>query len=223
MKIFTYIKDDSSRVSKKNFRELNGVPMWEYCLSKFGDYPVYVDTDSEHIISSVSKYENTIAYKRDPICIDMENDKNNKESPALLMTQRFVEQYTQPEDNIVVTHVTSPFLSVDTLQDAIEYLDKGYDYVHSVSKIQDFAWDRKYNPVNFDPSIVQRTQDIPPFYFSLGAFFCFKAHTFTKNKSRIGENTFYYELNRIESIDIDTEDDMILAEMVSRGMNNEYN
>jgi len=219
MKIFTYIKENSERVNKKNFRNFGNLPMWEYSISKFKDYPVYIDTDSEVVLDECQKYKNVKAYMRDKRFIGMENDPTNKESPALLMTENFIQRFTEPEDTVVVTHVTSPFLKVETLENAISYLNKGYDYVHSVMKIQDFAWNENYEALNFDPRIVQRTQDLNPFYFSLGAFFCFKSKTFIESKNRIGDNTYYYELDKIQSIDIDNEDDMILAQTICKGRN----
>ena len=222
MKIFTYIKENSERVESKNFRNFGNLPLWEYSISKFKDYPVYIDTDSETVLDGCRNYENVTAYPRDTKFIDMENDPTNKESPALLMTENFVQRFTEPEETVVITHVTSPFLEIETLENAVSYLDRGYDYVHSVMKIQDFAWNENYEALNFNPKVVQRTQDLNPFYFSLGAFFCFKSKTFMESKNRIGKNTYYYELDKTQSIDIDNEDDMILAQTICKGRN-EYN
>ena len=70
----------------------------------------------------------------------MENDPSNMISPALLMLERFLDEHVEDMDEtIVLTHVTSPFLKSETILKAVEILEKNdYEYVHAVSKKNDF-------------------------------------------------------------------------------------
>ena len=74
------------------------------------------------------------------------------------------------------------------------------------------------SPINFDPSVIQRTQDLPVITMSNGSFSIFRKRMFKKLNNRIGENPYYYTLNGPESIEIDTIEDFNLADIVIRGL-----
>jgi len=228
MKLFTYIKESSSRVAGKNFQPIGGLELWKYFLYKFCDWSVHVDTDSLNVIEECSvdpRLFNVTAYERRQEFVDMENDPLNKLSPSLLMVENFLDTYvTDDNEKIALTHVTSPFLREQTLKDAAIYLDRGYEFVHSVFPIQDFAWQgERFAPINFNPNVVQRTQDVEKIYFSKGAFFIFTKSTFKQYKNRLGKKNFYYPLSMLEAVEIDTADDLEFARLVHAGRLNEYN
>ena len=60
MIIFIPIKENSQRVPRKNFREINGVPLYKHTLYKLSDYEVYVDTDSTEVILDIESDERLI-------------------------------------------------------------------------------------------------------------------------------------------------------------------
>lgn len=223
MKIFTYIKNDSSRIPRKNFQKIGNLELWKHLLYEISSYEVYIDTDSDEVIKECSidpMLKNVVAYKRHPHMVAMENDPDNNLSPALLMVENFLDKYIEdPDEKIILTHVTSPFLKVETIEAALNYFELGYEFIHSIHSIQDFAWfGEKFEPLNFNPKVVQRTQDVEKVHFSNGAFFIFSKKSFKKYGNRFGDNNFYYELNNIESIEIDTTEDLELAKIVYKGM-----
>ena len=226
MKIFTYIKNDSSRIKRKNFVSLGNIPLWKHLVYELSDLcEFFIDTDSFDVINECKKdfkLKNTKAYLRNQIFIDMENDPENKISPALLMTENFLKTYVLDDDEIVIlTHITSPFLKKETVVKAVKMLNNGFDVIHSVTSKQDFAWLSTFNnPINFNPKVVQRTQDLEKVYFSNGGFFIFTKKTFIENNHRFGKNTFLYEINDIEGIEIDNLKDLDLASIVYRGIKN---
>ena len=71
-----------------------------------------------------------------------------------------------------------------------------------------FAWIKKKNnklkPINFNPNIVTKTQNLNPIIQSNGAFFIFKKKTFMKYNNRVGKKPYYYEISFPESVEIDT-------------------
>jgi CMP-N-acetylneuraminic acid synthetase len=227
MKLFTYIKHDSSRIARKNFQKLGGLPLWKHLIYEANKiFDVFIDTDSQDVIDECNRDINlkgVKAYFRDQKFIDMECDPNNSLSPALLMTENFLKQHVHDVNEIIIlTHVTSPFLSNDTLLDAISKLKGKYETVHSVTAVQDFAWLSSFNnPINFNPAVVQRTQDLEKVYFSNGAFFIFKKSTFLKYDNRLGEHNYLYELNHTEGLEIDTPDDLQFAKVLYKGINHE--
>ena len=61
---------------------------------------------------------------------------------------------------------------------------------------------------------VQRTQDIEPILMLNSAFFIFNFETAQQEK-RFGKNTYYLEMNTLESIDIDYEYEYNIAKFLS--------
>jgi N-acylneuraminate cytidylyltransferase len=136
------------------------------------------------------------------------------------MIKNFLKNYVKDDNEVIVTtHVTSPFLKLDTILKAIKKLNF-FDSVHSVTKDYNFAWledkKKKFIPINFDPKVVTKTQNLNPLVQSNGAFFIFKKKTFLKYNNRIGKKPFFYEINFPESVEIDTIDDLNLAKKICK-------
>tara|TARA_R110002126_G_scaffold793_3_gene4959 strand:- start:2007 stop:2675 length:669 start_codon:yes stop_codon:yes gene_type:complete len=222
MKIFIIIKENSERVPKKNFRLLNNIPLWKHLVHELSDHEVFIDTDSKKVLSDCAGLPWVVAYQREQRFIDYEEYNELNLSPALMMIDNFLDNYVEDENEIIVTtHVTSPFLKIDTILSAVEILEKdtSYDSIHSVTSHQEFSWlGPNMSPINFDPSVIQRTQDLPVITMSNGSFSIFRKRMFKKLNNRIGENPYYYTLNGPESIEIDTIEDFNLADIVIRGL-----
>ena len=75
---------------------------------------------------------------------------------------------------------------------------------------------KKFIPINFNPKIITKTQNLSPIIQSNGAFFIFKKKTFMKYNNRIGKKPFYYEINYPEALEIDTYDDLYLARKICK-------
>jgi len=219
MKFFIIIKKKSQRIKKKNFVKLGGIELWRHLILELKGKKVFVDTDSKKVISDCKrKFPWVVAYPRKKIFIDFEEKKNI--SPVLLMIDNFLNNFVKDKNEIVVcTHVTSPFLKLKTIKKAIQKLKK-HDSVTSVTKHQEFSWmlkggrNKKILPINFNPKVVSKTQNLKPVYMSNGSFFIFKKKTFKKYNNRIGKKPFYYELKFPESIEIDNKEDLNLARKI---------
>ena len=70
-------------------------------------------------------------------------------------------------------------------------------------------------PINYDPTKVQRTQDLTPVYMSLGAFFIARASDIIEQNTRLPLPTFNYCLDSFESIEIDYPDQLLLARKIA--------
>lgn len=219
MLFFIIIKHNSKRISKKNFKKIGKYQMWEHLILTLKSCKVFIDTDSPFIIKKCNKlYPWVKAYKRKKRFILQENKKNA--SPTLSMIKNFLDNYVENDNEIIVTtHVTSPFLKLSTIKKAIKKL-KSFDSVHSVTKDYNFAWleksKKKFVPINFNPKVVTKTQNLKPIVQSNGAFFIFKKKTFSWYNNRIGKKPFYYELNFPESVEIDNIEDLNLARKICR-------
>ena len=138
MKIFTYIKKDSSRVNKKNFQLIGGLELWKHLIYELNELgsEIFIDTDSEKVIQDCkadSNLSNVTAYPRKNRFVEIENDPNNHLSPANLMLENFLDTYVVDEDEVIIlTHVTSPFLKKKTVLNVLELYNSGkFEYIHS--------------------------------------------------------------------------------------------
>ena len=111
-------------------------------------------------------------------------------------------------EHVVYLHATSPFLTDKSLEGSIiKYEEKikiGYDSLASVEKIKKYLW---YNnkPVNYDPSMHPRSQDLPNFLALNFAINIIKRKDMIKYKNILSD---------IEGFDIDEEFDFLLAKKI---------
>ncbi len=124
-----------------------------------------------------------------------------------------------PTDHIFWVHATTPFVNFLVYEEALKAyfqgLNNGYDSLMSVTKYQSFLWDKEKNDViNFDRKKIgwPATQDLKPLYEINHAFYISNKNNYYQLKDRIGQNPFLFELDKIQSFDIDWEEDFIIAE-----------
>jgi CMP-N-acetylneuraminic acid synthetase len=118
-------------------------------------------------------------------------------------------------DIYAVCHCTSPFVSKEHFEECIEAAkSEEYDSSFTAEKLQHLMWTDRNEPLNFDPSNVPRTQDLPVYYNEVSAAYVFKKEVFEKYKRRIGLNPYITEVSGIECIDIDYPEDFKIANAV---------
>ena len=69
-------------------------------------------------------------------------------------------------------------------------------------------------PVNHDPGVLMRTQDLRPIFIENSTMYLFTRETLLENRNRIGKSPLMFEVDKIEAHDIDDEMDFIMAEML---------
>ena len=124
----------------------------------------------------------------------------------------------QEHDYFLQTHSTNPLLKAVTLNSAIQHFFENinvHDSVFSVTKWQTRFYWQDGKPVNHNPNELLRTQDLPALFEENSNFFIFSRSSFLNNgKKRIGKTPSLFSMEKIEAIDIDEEQDFILAEAV---------
>lgn len=121
-------------------------------------------------------------------------------------------------DHILWTHVTSPFFDEKNYRDAIIKYKKNlkkYDTLVGSNAIQDFIFNQN-KPVNynFKKTYWPNTQTLNKLYKINNTIFLTSAKNYLKKKNRIGSKLFFYNVDKINSIDIDNLDDFKLAERI---------
>ena len=73
--------------------------------------------------------------------------------------------------------------------------------------------------LNHDSSLLLRTQDLEPLFEENSCMYIFSQESLKKQKNRIGAKPMMYETDKLESQDIDTEQDFKLAEALCKLVN----
>src|ERR1700684_2746484 len=151
----------SRRVSGKNYRLLGGKPLYRYVIDALLATPtiteVVVDTDSQQIIDEVERHLPQVRIVCRP-----EHLRNE----MIVMNEILLNTVTQVDaDYYLQTHSTNPFLSHETITQAIDTFLAGrgeYDSLFSVSPLQVRLWSSEGRALNHDPDNLVRTQDLEP-------------------------------------------------------------
>ncbi|HLF89997.1 MAG TPA: acylneuraminate cytidylyltransferase family protein [Anaerolineales bacterium] len=205
------MRHSSERVPGKNYREMAGKPLYAFILETLFAVPeitsIVVDTDSPAILTGVAdRFPTVIALERPPHLRAGETPMNE----VLLHTTSQVEA-----DWYLQTHSTNPLLKPETISRAIQSLISNfptYDSLFSVTRLQTRLWNSLTLPVNHNPNILLRTQDLPPIYEENSCIYIFKRETLLQRRNRLGERPLMFEMDRNEAWDIDEELDFQVAD-----------
>jgi len=203
------MRHKSERVLGKNYRLLGGKPLYHHIIQSLIDCPyiteVCIDTDSPFILSDASNH----------FSVSMLERPEHLRSEFEPMNNILLHDVTQIEaDFYLQTHSTNPLLKSETITRAIEtFLRPGeHDSLFGVTRLQTRLYNAQGNPVNHDPGILLRTQDLPPVYEENSTLYIFSKDILENRKNRIGYSPIMFEVSREEAIDIDEELDFVLAE-----------
>ncbi|HEX9019500.1 MAG TPA: acylneuraminate cytidylyltransferase family protein, partial [Anaerolineaceae bacterium] len=122
-----------------------------------------------------------------------------------------------PADLYLQTHSTNPLLRPQTISRAIQALVSqypAYDSLFSVTRIQTRLWDQLGRPVNHNPAILLRTQDLPPIYEENSCIYLFSRQTLVLRRNRLGERPCLFEIPAAEAWDIDEELDFQITDLI---------
>jgi CMP-N-acetylneuraminic acid synthetase len=208
------MRHSSERVPGKNYRPLGGVPLYHHVVRTLLRVPevgrIVIDTDSDLILDDVAK--------RFPQ-VDTVVRPDHLRDGAIAMNDVLASTLSHIAADIVLqTHSTNPFVRADTFSRAIRLYQaqsERYDSVFSVTRLQARIWAAGAVPVNHDPAVLLRTQDLAPLYVENSSFYLFQKTAFLSSGNRIGRNPYMYEIDAIEATDIDEERDFALATAIA--------
>jgi len=207
------MRHESERVPGKNYRYLGTKPLYRHILDTLLDCPlieeVAVDTDSPVIAEDISRELPHVRLIERPAHLRASDVPMNE---VLLHDISFTQA-----DFYLQTHSTNPFLRTGTIERAISALLEScpqHDSLFSVTALQTRLWDEQGRPMNHDPAVLLRTQDLPPVYEENSNLYLFSAETLQTRRNRIGERPLLFEIERTEAWDIDDELDFQIAELL---------
>lgn len=209
---FVPIKAHSERVPGKNLRLLNGKKLYQYICENIKQADVfdavYIDTNCNEIAGYASNM-GFFAIEREPeLALNTANGND-------LLVRRFL-QY--PEyDFYFQLFATAPYLQPKSIQACVERLTSSttYDSCFTATENHGFYW-YAGNPVNYRPGILPRSQDMLPVFEETTGLYGISRQSLDKYRCRIGSNPYIHIVDKFEAVDINTEDDLKIAEYIGK-------
>ncbi len=205
----------SKTIPLKNIQEVAGRPLIHYvinaCLRADSVDRTVVSTDHERIAEVARECGADVPFMRpaefagDLVTLD----------PVIHHAVTTLEaQEGAPIDVVLTVQPTCPLLKPETIDKCVRTLLEGeYDSVIMVKEIRHLYW-RRVNG-NFQPLFEKRVnrQELEPLYSETGAVFASRRSIITP-EDRLGTNIGHVIGSEEEAIDIDTEIDLRVAELI---------
>ena len=204
------VKGSSERVPMKNLRKFSDSSLFELKLSQLskarGFEKIIVSSEEDKILSIAEK-KGFGVHERD--------SKYSTSDIPMSDVYSYIASEIEGE-NIAWINVTNPLADSDCYTNAVNAyrnMDVKYDCLLSVSEVQDYLFHEGY-PVNFKPNPWPKSQDLSGVLEMTFVINILKRQDMVKWGSCVGSSPYFYHLSKIESWDIDFQEDFDFCEMV---------
>lgn len=218
----------SKGVYKKNIKELNGIPLISYTIrtalqsNQFTD--LIVSTDSEEVKIIAEEEGALVPFIRES---NLSHDKALAIPVIQDATSKMISITNKKYDAICMLQPTSPLREVQDFINVVNlFKEKNVDSVISVVEVSQHPYKMvKKDPNGFLSPFIDWSvenpprQELPDLYTYNGAFYLTKFSTLMEENSFRGSCCYMYEMPLNRSVNIDNENDFLLAEILI----NKYN
>jgi CMP-N-acetylneuraminic acid synthetase/quercetin dioxygenase-like cupin family protein len=214
----------SKRIKDKNLLLVDGEPLVNYALRACIESKAFDDIyiNSEHdIFKKVADNFGVKFYKRKSenggTKCTMKNHSADCKGERCQVHDHYLYDFISniEADYYFQVHTTSPLIKSETIKKFVNLLCKSYtEKLFAIEEIQKESFCTN-EEINFDMHEKTPTQEIDPIQQITWALFGFERKSFI-NDYKIGPtftgNIDFFPINKIEAIDIDTEEDLFIAE-----------
>lgn len=181
-----------------------------------------VSTDSKEIADIAVFYGAEVPFLRPK---EISGDLTSSDD-VILHALSYMQQQGRQYSEVCKLQATSPLRNSEYLKEAYSlFHEKNADFLVSVCECEHSPlWSgiigADLRPDNFISDEVKRScrQDLPTYYRLNGAIYMGKVQPFNINKSFLGKNCIAYVMEQNVSIDIDSQLDFALAEIMIRDL-----
>lgn len=209
---FIPIKANSERVPGKNLRVLNGKKLYQYICEhvKSADVfdDVFIDTNSDEIAEYAHQMGFGVIDRKPELA---QNTANGNDLLVYHFTQH------ADYDFYFQLFATAPYLQPKSIIACYERLtsSKDFDSCFTATENHSFYW-YAGTPVNYRPGILPRSQDMIPVIEETTGLYGIRREALDKYRCRIGRNPYIHIVNKFEAVDINTEEDLRIAEFIGK-------
>lgn len=211
------LRSKSKTIPLKNIKEFCGKPLVYWTLKALENsdfiHTIFVASDSHEINEVVNsfKFSKVNIYDRDPKNSD---DYASTESVML----EFIKNHSFDDDDLLfLVQATSPFTQTEDFKKALEtYSAQKADSLLTCVRTNRFFWKQNGIPYNYDYKNRPRRQDYEGVLMENGAFYINSVGNIKRDQNRLGGKVAIHEMKAFTGIEIDEEDDWIVAEKLMR-------
>lgn len=206
-------KGKSERIENKNLYEIGGKSLifraCEKLLQCNNITQVYLDTESEEIINSVkSLFSKGLRLIKRPSCLSTNEIGANE---MMIYGLHSIDDC----DILLQTFCTSPLLKHETIDACIEkFVNEGihkHDSFFTTVDVQEYFW-KDEKPVNFSIKKLPNSFELDKLSMETHGLYGINVESLLRHKTRIGENPMLIPISKLESLDINTKDDLEIVE-----------
>lgn len=207
----------SKSIILKNIKFFCGKPLiyWNLnALQKSSNIDeVYVATDCNEIIAVVNSFgfSKVKVYKR-----ESKNADDNASTESVML--EFINKNKfNDEDLFLLVQATSPLTQTKDFDKAIEkFQSEKADSLLTCVRSKRFFWKDTGETLNYDYKNRPRRQDFDGLLMENGAFYINKIANILSDKNRLSGKISIYEMEEFTSVEIDEEEDWIIAEQLMK-------
>ena len=202
------VRKGSQRIPNKNIKPFGDSNLLEMKLNILKQVTtideIIVNSDCDKMLSIGKKYGCLTHKREDYYASSIVNNSDFHEHIAKVTDTDF----------IFLAPTCSPFVTVDSHYYAIDhFLDSKHDSLTSVDIIKNHLWLNE-KPLNYSLDNIPNSQDLPDVKRLNYGISIITKESMLKNRSLIGDNPGFYELDHFESVDVDTPFDFFIAEQI---------
>jgi CMP-N-acetylneuraminic acid synthetase len=212
----------SKGLARKNLRTFRGTPLVAHAVETArqvrGLDRIVVSTDDLEIAEVARRAGAEVPFLRP-------SELATDETPTLPVVQhavRWLEAHGAHLDGVVLLQATSPLRTPQHIEAAIQkFLESGADSVTTVCAVEDSPyWMQRLDGDRLRPLMPEgqrfgRRQDLPPVYRLTGAVYVTRRDVVMEQGRLLGDDTRAIVVGRRESVDVDDELDLRLAELIA--------
>lgn len=210
---FIPVRCGSKSIPFKNIKEFCGKPLVYWNLEALQNssniYKIFVATDCDEIKSVVNSFgfDKVEIYDREP------QNANDTASTESVMLEFISKQNFNDNDLFFLVQATSPLTQMKDFDEALETLkSQKADSLLTCVRTKRFYWNQNSTPYNYDYKNRPRRQDFDGMLMENGAFYINTIGNIIKDKNRLSGKVTIHEMEEFTAVEIDEEDDWIIAE-----------
>ena len=211
------VKKTSERVPNKNFRPFNSNEdsLLDITINKLKEIK-----QIDHIYVSSDKKDIKIKNQKNTSIIERDKKYCNNIIPWSEVIGNIVESIPENDNTIIMwCHSTTPLFNSygDALKKFLGFSGNDYNSLVAVEKLKEFIIDEKGMPWNYMYGIWHKySQDLPNLYKVVGSLFINRLGQMKKTRYVINSNPYLFQVDSKFGIDIDTEWQFELAQILYR-------
>jgi CMP-N,N'-diacetyllegionaminic acid synthase len=208
-------RSGSKRLPNKNIKIFNGRPLLYWSIASAKKVKIidriYVSTDSLKIKKIAKKFGALVPFLRPKAYA---TDK----SPSEKLILHTLKNLNEKIDYVILLQPTSPLRNYKAVESSLKYtIKKAIDSFVSVSNLSDHKFNLLEN--SSKKIITMNKKKVAKLRYINGSIYILKVSNFLINKRIVNSSTKFFETNKNESIDIDTNLDFEIAKVLSKLLN----